>query len=217
MKNDLNSLIQLTSVSFTYTEILLNLLICMVSVTVILLAYVKFSHTTTNKLLFARVFPIYGIAIFTIITVIQSSLALSLGLVGALSIIRFRTAIKEPEQLIYLLMATAAAIGTGAGQYRLVIISVLLFLLVSIVLYFFTRDNRSNQDTLIISSLAKINLSELDSIVGKYSEAHALLNSKTTSSETTLTYHVVLDNHYELLEALRRVDKEISFTTYKAQ
>ena len=51
-----------------------------------------------------------------IISVVKSSLALSLGLVGALSIVRFRTPIKEPEELIYLFLAIAVGLGLGAGQ-----------------------------------------------------------------------------------------------------
>jgi hypothetical protein len=51
-----------------------------------------------------------------IITVVKSSLALSLGLVGALSIVRFRTPIKEPEELVYLFVAIAVGLGLGANQ-----------------------------------------------------------------------------------------------------
>ena len=51
-----------------------------------------------------------------IISVVRSSLALSLGLVGALSIVRFRTPIKEPEELVYLFVAIAAGLGLGANQ-----------------------------------------------------------------------------------------------------
>ena len=51
-----------------------------------------------------------------IISVVKSSLALSLGLVGALSVVRFRTPIKEPEELIYLFLAIATGLGLGAGQ-----------------------------------------------------------------------------------------------------
>ena len=51
-----------------------------------------------------------------IITIIKSSIALSLGLVGALSIVRFRTPIKEPEELLYLFVAIAVGLGLGANQ-----------------------------------------------------------------------------------------------------
>ena len=50
------------------------------------------------------------------ITIVKSSLALSLGLVGALSIVRFRTAIKEPEELSYAFLSIAIGLGLGADQ-----------------------------------------------------------------------------------------------------
>jgi hypothetical protein len=59
-----------------------------------------------------------------VIAVVQSSLALSLGLVGALSIIRFRTPIKEPEELAYLFLAIGLGLGLGANQR---LITVLVF------------------------------------------------------------------------------------------
>ena len=49
-----------------------------------------------------------------IISIVKSSLALSLGLVGALSVIRFRAAIKEPEELTYLFLTIAIGLGFGA-------------------------------------------------------------------------------------------------------
>ena len=61
-----------------------------------------------------------------IITIIKSSLVLSLGLIGALSIIRFRTAIKEPEELTYLFLAIAIGLGLGANQRTIILIAFLL-------------------------------------------------------------------------------------------
>tara|TARA_B100000315_G_C14430635_1_gene519970 strand:- start:362 stop:859 length:498 start_codon:yes stop_codon:yes gene_type:complete len=51
-----------------------------------------------------------------VISIVKSSLALSLGLVGALSIVRFRAAIKEPEELVYLFLAISIGLGFGANQ-----------------------------------------------------------------------------------------------------
>ena len=55
-------------------------------------------------------------AMIIIITVIKSSIALSLGLVGALSIVRFRTPVKEPEELLYIFVAITIGLGLGANQ-----------------------------------------------------------------------------------------------------
>jgi uncharacterized membrane protein YhiD involved in acid resistance len=58
-----------------------------------------------------------------IIAVVKSSLALSLGLVGALSIVRFRAAIKEPEELAYLFLAIAIGLGLGADQRAITLVA----------------------------------------------------------------------------------------------
>ena len=71
----------------------------------------------SNKSIIANIFPLFSVSIFLIVITIKSSIVLSLGLVGALSIIRFRTAIKEAEQIVYFLIFTGIAIATAAGSY----------------------------------------------------------------------------------------------------
>jgi len=62
------------------------------------------------------VLPVIALTTLLVITVVKSSLALSLGLVGALSIVRFRTPIKEPEELAYIFLAIALGLALGADQ-----------------------------------------------------------------------------------------------------
>lgn len=71
-----------------------------------------------------------------VIIAINSNLVLSLGMVGALSIVRFRTPIKDPTDLIFLFWAAAAGIVTGAGFYTLGVISSVI---VGLVLFFFIK------------------------------------------------------------------------------
>ena len=68
----------------------------------------------SNRKIFSKNFFIITTTTMLIITVVKSSLALSLGLVGALSIIRFRAAIKEPEELGYLFLTISIGLGCGA-------------------------------------------------------------------------------------------------------
>lgn len=89
----------------------------------------------SNRTLFASNFLLFSVAIYLIITTIKSSLALSLGLVGALSIIRFRTAIKEPEQIIFLLGLTAISISLAAEQFIISTISAIVFSIIVITRY----------------------------------------------------------------------------------
>ncbi|QDU65348.1 DUF4956 domain-containing protein [Engelhardtia mirabilis] len=78
--------------------------------------YLRFSPVLSNKRKFARMFVFIAATTMMVISVVKTSLALSLGLVGALSIIRFRTPIKEPEELAYLFLAVGLGIGLGADQ-----------------------------------------------------------------------------------------------------
>ncbi|HHM21806.1 MAG TPA: DUF4956 domain-containing protein [Bacteroidetes bacterium] len=84
--------------------------------------YVRFGSALSNRRALARTFMLVGVTTMLIITIVKSSLALSLGLVGALSIVRFRTAIKEPEELAFFFMVIGIGLGIGAGQIWVTII-----------------------------------------------------------------------------------------------
>jgi len=105
--------------------------------------YLKRSFSLTGKTHIASILPILSIIVFLVIIVVKSSLALSLGLVGALSIVRFRTPIKEPEELVYLFLAIAIGLGYGAGQTLITTILVCLIL----IIIFFWLSNRNLSKT----------------------------------------------------------------------
>jgi hypothetical protein len=88
--------------------------------------YVRFGHSLSNRALFARNFLLVTVTTTLIISIVKSSLALSLGLVGALSIVRFRAAIKEPEELAFLFLAISVGLGLGAGQALLTLTALVL-------------------------------------------------------------------------------------------
>ncbi len=95
--------------------------------------YIKVSRTLNDRDYFSDTFIPLAIITTLVITVIKFSLALSLGLVGALSIVRFRAAIKEPEELVFLFFIIAIGLANGANQFLLAIIStfsIITFLLV---------------------------------------------------------------------------------------
>jgi len=96
--------------------ILVNLGLVLILGQILVWHYLRFSPVLSNKRKFSRVFVFVAATTMLVISVVQSSLALSLGLVGALSIIRFRTPIKEPEELAYLFLAIGIGLGLGANQ-----------------------------------------------------------------------------------------------------
>ncbi len=98
------------------SALLLNLALGATCTYILSWHYVRFGKTNSNRAELAQVFPIIAMTTVLIISVVKSSLALSLGLVGALSIVRFRTPIKEPEELGYLFIAISLGLGFGADQ-----------------------------------------------------------------------------------------------------
>ncbi len=99
--------------------------------------YIKYGNSLSNRKALSRVLVLVSLTTMIIITIVKGSLALSLGLVGALSIVRFRTAIKEPEELAYFFMVIAIGLGIGAGQ---ILVTVIGTLFLSVVIVFINRQ-----------------------------------------------------------------------------
>lgn len=82
-----------------------------------------------------------------VIIAINSNLVLSLGMVGALSIVRFRTPIKDPTDLIFLFWAAVAGIVTGAGFFTLAVIGSIV---VGLILFFFVKGGSVEAPYLLV-------------------------------------------------------------------
>ena len=116
MNNFTLSDLQNFEINIDISALLLALMVATVCSVVIKFTYKRFAQSINNKDNFSNVFVLLAITTTIIITVVKFSLALSLGLVGALSVVRFRAAIKEPEELVYLFLIIAIGIASGAGQ-----------------------------------------------------------------------------------------------------
>ena len=92
-----------------------------------------------------------------VITVVKFSLALSLGLVGALSIVRFRAAIKEPEELVYLFMIIGIGLASGSAQFEVAFI-----LTGAAFVIIFVSDKFSKKKITFNSEILNIDISKND-------------------------------------------------------
>lgn len=112
-------------------EFLVNIIVAALLAMLLSWFYQRFGNAVSNRKRFAANFLPLSLTTLLIITIVKSSIALSLGLVGALSIVRFRAAIKDPEELTYLFLVIGIGLATGANQpiTALVAISVILLLL----------------------------------------------------------------------------------------
>ena len=139
-----------------YINSIFNFIVCVISSYLLKLFYERYSNSVIPKNTISRILPILSLITFLVILVVKTSLALSLGLVGALSIIRFRTPIKEPEELIYLFLSIGLGLGYGANQ---TLITVSIFTGILIVIYLLNSKKRETLDyNLSISFLEQNNI-----------------------------------------------------------
>src|SRR5512139_713533 len=104
------------STAASLPKLVINLLLAALLGLVLGQVYIRVGQALSNRRGFARNFLLLTVTTTLIISIVKSSLALSLGLVGALSIVRFRAAIKEPEELAFLFLAISIGLGLGANQ-----------------------------------------------------------------------------------------------------
>mgnify|MGYP001606287348 CR=1 FL=1 len=152
------------SVQVPTASFIVNLLIAAFLSFILSRVYVKYGESLSNRRMFARNFMLITMTTMLVIAIVKSSLALSLGLVGALSIVRFRAAIKEPEELAYLFLSIGIGLGFGADQRAITVIA--FFIIIGIIcLKRFSHKFQDNQNLYLTISNQGPGKVELDAIV----------------------------------------------------
>ena len=139
-----------SSSQFSLVNFPINLILTALLAFLLGLLYNRYGNSLSNRKAFSKNFVLLAVAIMIVITIVKSSLALSLGLVGALSIVRFRAAIKEPEELSFLFLNIAIGLGFGADQKLATItgfIFISLYLMGKNILY--KKTDQENQNLII--------------------------------------------------------------------
>ena len=195
-------------------SIVVNLIVGAIIAIVLKLHYKKFGSTLTNRDEFSNIFSYILLTTVLVISIVKSSLALSLGLVGALSIVRFRTPIKEPEELAYLFISIAAGLGLGANQTIPTIVSIIIILAVISLLKFNKFKNKSknifiNLDYEIKDSKTKQNLiTQFNKILSTSSEVCDLRRFDIKNNMVEATYLVNFEKSEQLESIVKNLQKE---------
>jgi len=154
--------------------------------------FIVFGSTLSNRHELASVFPFIMLTTLLIIMIVKSSLALSLGLVGALSIVRFRTPIKEPEELAYLFMAIAIGLGLGANQVIPTIVGS-FFILTLMAILGKKKINLNNKNIYLSLDIPSTNtnyLDQLNSIISKHTLSYDLRRYDLRDNAISATYFI---------------------------
>lgn len=204
----------LTGTSSIYIpEVVVNVILAIILAQLVYGTFVRFGNTFSNRRQFGKIFLLVTVSTTIIISIIQASLALSLGLVGALSIVRFRTAIKEPEELAYTFFAITIGIGCGANARGLTIVCTLLVLaIVAIRGLLFSKELRLDTYNFSVVSQS-LSLTAIQEVVAKHSLSHSLRRSDSSATGVNIQYVVEFANIAQLEtlnRALKQQDGQIS-------
>jgi hypothetical protein len=195
----------------------INLLLSAVMAFILGRVYIYWGTSLSNRRKFAANFMLITITTTFIILVVRSSVALSLGLVGALSIVRFRAAIKEPEELAYLFFAIGIGIGLGDNQRLITLLALTCgILLIGLVRLFHNREADMNLHLTVASGNPE--RVELDAVMAALSPHTAKLKllrfdeTETAFESTFLVEFRNLDKMNEARKALRALSSGIEIT-----
>ncbi len=163
-----------------WEDILFNLTVSAVIGFVIFLSY-RLSH---NGAVYSQKFNVSLLTLTvltaTVMTVIGNNIALSLGMVGALSIVRFRTAIKDSRDTVYIFWTIIVGICCGVGDYVVAAIGSGVVFLILLILGRLRNDNR----ILLVIRTKRSNEEKVQAVVFKYFRRNANLRVKNTTTES---------------------------------
>ncbi|GAA0720957.1 DUF4956 domain-containing protein [Clostridium malenominatum] len=208
-ENLLNLLLNGAS-TFTIEIILINM-----SMSILFSLFIYFIYKISfNGVVYSQSFNVTIVMISLITSVIMmligSNLAISLGMVGALSIVRFRAAIKEPRDIAFLFWAIAVGLAAGIGAFLIAIIGSIA---IAAVLLLFGNRLYKDYNYLLVVKGEDIKCEDINHILKEYKAPFKLRMKNTTKLYSELTYeitlkHVNADNlteHFYTLENIREV------------
>ena len=197
-------------------DFIINLLVAAILSIIIKVFYIRFATSFSNREKFSSIFLPLALSTLLIITVVKASIALSLGLVGALSIVRFRAAIKEPEELTYLFLVIGVGLTAGANKPILAITAIFLILP---LLYLNTRMSNKKvftKDKLLINIRSKS--SEVNQITESLSQSLSYIELKRLEDNAqgiVMTFVTKVDNINSIntiRDQLKSIDPDIHVT-----
>ena len=196
-KGDLNFFLN-QNIQVDVPNFILSLIFAVVLSYFVQLFYIKYSSSLSNRKEFSKNFVILAVTTSIVIMIVKSSLALSLGLVGALSIVRFRAAIKEPEELVYLFLIIAIGLGCGANQLIITTVGI-LFALILIVIYsgYMKNSNKNieqtiNMGVIIEEDVPDTAINNLILEIKKVSNELKFISMSRTISDTTVNFDLFI-------------------------
>ncbi len=152
--------------------------------------YRMFYETRATGSQVSRSFPLLGLSITTLFVCIQLSIPLSLGLLGSLSIIRFRTPIKEPEEVGFIMLVIAASVAAATYNFAFLVILYLLAFLALVAVRAVRHAGFLQRDGLMVLTLNPRDSAsvdpDLDVVLRRHFKRHAIQSVTSQGEQTSM-------------------------------
>lgn len=168
----------------------------------------KLTHRGVNyELTFMTSLVMLAPIVALVMLFIGGNLVLSLGLVGSLSIIRFRTPIKDTRDMVYLFWVIAVGLGAGTFNWPMVALASLIILLIIFILYLVKYGRSQNHDyVLVVSGITEFDQAPIRAIINRYTP-DAVMRSQVINEEL---WEIVYELHFgEIREPVDDLLREI--------
>ena len=194
-KKDLENFFINSNIDINFTNFFIGILLSLILAYAVKYTYIKAGRALNDKNHFSDTFIPLAIITTLVITVVKFSLALSLGLVGALSIVRFRAAIKEPEELVYLFLVISIGLANGANQFLLSIIATIIIITFLLLRNFYQSTKKNSFQYSADANVLNITLlnngkKEVTEIISSLKEEFKYLKLKSASFEKDKSNYV---------------------------
>ena len=198
------------SAQISITDFLINSVIILVLALILEFTYSHCAKSLSGRKAFGANFFLIAFTTMLIISIVKSSLALSLGLVGALSIVRFRSAIKEPEELAYLFFTISIGLGMGANQRVVTVVAAIVLLAIIWIRHLSSKKTRKLNLYLTVSGSGakKPELLKIDTHVRQIFRASKLVRYDETSEMIEVAYWIEIKNA-EMLQSFKNKLNEV--------
>ncbi len=197
MKDKLFNLFQTTG-ELSFESIVLNILVAAALGIFIYISYMITHKGTIYSKKFNVSLVVMTVLTGTVMTVIGNNIALSLGMVGALSIVRFRTAIKDSRDTIYIFWTVIAGICCGVGDYLVAAVGSVAAFIILLVFGLIKNDNRM----LLIIRGSRSRQSAIQAHMFSVFKRKAILRVRNTDEDTVEFIYEITANQ------LRRVEEK---------
>jgi len=165
-----------------------------ISVSLFLALFIFFVYKKTFRgVLYSHNFNVTIIMISLITSMVMmligSNLAISLGMVGALSIVRFRAAIKEPRDIAFLFWAITIGLAAGSGTF---VIAIIGSIAIALILFIFGTTNTVDNSYLLVIKGSEIKVEPIQSLLKEYRIPNKLRMKNTNQFQVEITFELKL-------------------------